>query len=429
MGKRLFPNLKLLRRIKRVLRSAGLLARPKKRKERRAAERKANNQAARHDPTKMTANRAPVRQPERVHLPVNPNVCIYNRGRLHVRRVRDFPRLSMAGRSPEITLRRGLALLEQMKGPGSDERPMWWVGVGTALGLTRDGGFIADDTDIDVRIGLDYAHPEDARHYMAYAINTFRTAGFKLVREMYWDRRPMQSALLDTTNNDILFDIYYFYRGLTEGHYVNFNNAGYREKPARLVDNRERIAWPGHPDIFVNVPHPAEEDRAWRFGPEWRVRKRPKELTAIDKQCIRPLPHGAVLTYGTFDVFHVGHARLLRRAAALGDRLVVGVVSDELCRIKGKPIVNSETHRAEVVAASGYVDKVFIQREMEQKEKDIDRFEAKRLVVGDDWKNHPRFERVRGYHGVELVYLPRTEGISSSMLRSSAAAPDQIAAR
>jgi glycerol-3-phosphate cytidylyltransferase len=239
----------------------------------------------------------------------------------------------------------------------------------------------------------------------------------------------MQSAFLDTRNNDVLFDIYYFYRGLAEGCYVNFNDAGYREKPAHLVDNRVSVNWPGHPDILVNIPHPADEYNAWRFGPEWRVRKRPAELTAIDKQCIRPLPYGTVLTYGTFDIFHVGHARLLRRASALGDRLVVGVVSDELCRIKGKPIFNSEAHRAEVIASSGYVDKVFIQVEMEQKERDIERFEAKRLVVGDDWKNHPRFERVRGYRDVELVYLPRTEGISSSMLRSSAGISDRAAAR
>jgi glycerol-3-phosphate cytidylyltransferase len=316
-----------------------------------------------------------------------------------------------------------------MKGYGSEQQPMWWVGVGTALGLSRDRSFIAEDTDIDVRIGLDYAHPGEARDYMAYVIGTFENEGFRLVREMYWDRRPMQSALLDTRNNDILFDIYYFHRGLTEGHYVNFNDAGYREKPAHLVENRARIGWPGQPDILVNIPHPIEDYTAWRFGPEWRIRKKPGELTAIDTQCIRPLPHGTVLTYGTFDIFHVGHTRLLRRASALGDRLVVGVVSDELCRLKGKPIVNPETHRAEVIASSGYVDKVFIQREMDQKEKDIDRFEATRLVVGDDWKSHPRFESVRGYRDIELIYLPRTEGISSSMLRGSTATSDGTVAR
>jgi glycerol-3-phosphate cytidylyltransferase len=422
LRKRLFPNLKPLRRIKRALRAIGLLAGPEKPK------KGAKGQAARRDPARSPVKRAPVRQPERVHLPARPEVRIYNKSRLHVRRVKDFPHFSMQGRSPEVTLRRGVALLDEMKGPASD-KPMWWVGVGTALGLSRDGAFIADDTDIDVRIGLDYAHPEEARAYMAYVIETFGKAGFKLVREMYWDRRPMQSALLDTRNNDILFDIYYFHRGLTEGCYVNFNDSGYREKPAHLVDNRARVAWPGQPDLFVYAPHPTEEYNAWRFGPEWRIRKKPHELTAVDTQCIRPLPRGTVLTYGTFDIFHVGHARLLRRASALGDRLVVGVVSDELCRIKGKPIVNSELHRAEVAAASGHVDTVFIQREMEQKEKDIDRFEAKRLVVGDDWKDHPRFERVRGYHGVEIVYLSRTEGISSTMLRSLGALPGRATGR
>lgn len=365
-----------------------------------------------------------MRQPERVHLPAAPNVRVFNDSRLHVRRIKGFARSSIEGRAPELTLRRGVALLEQIRGCGTEPQPMWWVGTGTALGLWRDGRFIEGDTDIDVRIGLDYAYPEEARGYIAYVIDSFGKEGFKLVRETYWDRRPMQTAFLDTRNNDVIFDIYYFYRGLTEGCYVSFNNAGYREKPAHLVEHRTRVGWPGHPDIVVNVPHPMDEYNAWRFGPEWRIRKRPSELTAIDNQCIRPLPRGAVLTYGTFDIFHVGHARLLRRASALGDRLVVGVVSDELCRLKGKPIVNPESHRAEVIASSGYVDKVFVQREMEQKEKDIDRFEARRLVVGDDWKNHPRFEKVRGYRGVELVYLPRTEGVSSSTLRSPAGASD-----
>jgi glycerol-3-phosphate cytidylyltransferase len=370
------------------------------------------------------ASHAPVRQPELVHLPAGPDVRVSNDSRLHVRRVKDFARASIEGRSPEITLRRGVALLERMRGYGAERLPMWWVGTGTTLGLWRDGGFIEGDTDIDVRIGLDYAYPEEARDYAAYVIDSFGKDGFKLVRETYWDRRPMQTAFLDTRNNDIIFDIYYFYRGLTEGCYVSFNNLGCREKPAHLVEHRTRVGWPGHADIIVTVPHPTEDYIAWRFGPEWRIRKRPSELTDIDNQCFRPLPHGAVLTYGTFDIFHVGHARLLRRASALGDRLIVGVVSDELCRLKGKPIVNSESHRAEVIASSGYVDKVFVQREMEQKEQDISRFEAKRLVVGDDWKDHPRFEKVRGYRGVELVYLPRTEGISSSTLRGTAGASD-----
>lgn len=293
---------------------------------------------------------------------------------------------------------------------------MWWIGQGTVLGLWRDGGFIKGDTDIDIRIGLDYRYPQEARDYMAYVIGAFEQEGFTLVREMYWDRRPTQTAFLDTLNNNLEFDIYYFYRNLTEGCYVSFNDIGYREKPAHLIENRRRVGWPAHPDIVVNVPYPIESYIEWRFGPEWRVPKRRSQYTSIDRRCLRRLPKGTVLTYGTFDIFHAGHARLLRRAAALGDKLVVGIVSDELCRINGGPIVNSDDRRAEVIAASGHVDAVFIQRDVDQMEKDIDRFAVRRLVVGDDCKNNPRFEQVRGYHGCELIYLPQTEWVPASIL-------------
>ena len=368
---------------------------------------------------------APVRHPERVFLPTRPHVIIYDKGRLHGRMLRQIPLTDMQGRAPEITLARGVRILDAVRRGQAREPLAWWIGVGTALGFSRDGGFIAGDTDIDARVALDFTRAEEARTVMASIVDAFRKEGFKLAREAYWDRRPMQSAFIDTRNNGVVFDIYYFYSGLTENCLVNFNDQGYREKPAHLIENRVARPWPGHPDITVYVPHPVEDYNEWRFGPEWRIKKKNWELTEKDIKCIRPFPTGTVLTYGTFDIFHVGHARLLRRAAMLGDRLVVGVVSDELCRIKGKPIVTSETQRAEVIASLECVDHVFIQVEMDQKEKDIERFDAKRLVVGDDWQNHPRFEQVRGYRGVEIVYLPRTPEISSTLLRPHADATDR----
>ncbi|MCP4849379.1 MAG: adenylyltransferase/cytidyltransferase family protein [Verrucomicrobiaceae bacterium] len=124
-----------------------------------------------------------------------------------------------------------------------------------------------------------------------------------------------------------------------------------------------------------------------------------------------------VLTYGTFDHFHWGHLNLLERARALGNRLVVGVVSDQVCSEKNRTFSTPCEERLAVIKALRCVDEAFVQLELDQKEKDIDRFSARYLVVGDDWKGHPRFEQVRGYHGVEIVYLERTPGISSTLIR------------
>ena len=126
-----------------------------------------------------------------------------------------------------------------------------------------------------------------------------------------------------------------------------------------------------------------------------------------------------VLTYGTFDLFHVGHLRLLERARALGNRLIVSVVSDELCRVKGKPTIATEEDRASIIRALSVVDEVFIQRmlDLDEKKRDIERYSANFLVVGDDWKDHPRFEYLRGHNGVEIVYFPRTVGISSTKIK------------
>jgi glycerol-3-phosphate cytidylyltransferase len=412
----LFANLKPWRRIRRALRLAGLLARPEKPKKAKRPEAGDGHPA-------RPADRAPIRQPERVHLAGHINII--NEGRLHIRTSRGVPHAPLDAGVPRVTLGRGVRILEAMRLGEAQEPLVWWIGVGTALGFSRDGGFIAGDSDIDVRVAVDFMRAEQARTLMAQLVDAFHREGFKLIREVYWDRRPMQSAFVDPSNGNIIFDIYFFHSGLTDRRLVNFNRANYREKPAHLIENRVARTWPGHPDITVYVPHPVEEYNEWRFGPEWRIKKKNSELTATDNRCLRPLLRGTVLTYGTFDIFHAGHARLLRRATMLGDRLIVGVVSDKLCRIKGKPIVTPEAQRAEAIASLECVDHVFIQVEMDQKEKDIERFDVKRLVVGDDWKDHPRFEQVRGYRGVEIVYLPRTPGISSTMLRASTDTTDR----
>ncbi|MCP8895967.1 adenylyltransferase/cytidyltransferase family protein [Shinella daejeonensis] len=125
-----------------------------------------------------------------------------------------------------------------------------------------------------------------------------------------------------------------------------------------------------------------------------------------------------ILTYGTFDLLHVGHIRLLERARGLGDRLVVGVSSDEFNAVKGKLSVIPYAHRAEILQALTCVDEVFPEHDWQQKEDDIRRFQASVLVMGDDWQG--KFD----HYGTlcEVAYLPRTGGISSTELKAALSA-------
>ncbi len=120
-----------------------------------------------------------------------------------------------------------------------------------------------------------------------------------------------------------------------------------------------------------------------------------------------------VITFGTFDVFHVGHLRVLERAAALGDRLVVGVSADALnLRKKDRLPVFSEAERIEIVSALKCVDEVFVEESLEQKRDYILQFEADVLVMGDDWAG--KFDEFGDICRVE--YLTRTPAISTTAL-------------
>ena len=120
-----------------------------------------------------------------------------------------------------------------------------------------------------------------------------------------------------------------------------------------------------------------------------------------------------VVTFGTFDVFHVGHLRVIERAAALGERLVVGVSADALnLRKKGREPVFSQAERMEIVGALKVVDAVFVEESLELKRHYLVEHAADVLVMGDDWKG--RFDEFGDI--CEVVYLPRTPAISTTAL-------------
>lgn len=121
-----------------------------------------------------------------------------------------------------------------------------------------------------------------------------------------------------------------------------------------------------------------------------------------------------VITYGTYDLLHEGHINLLRRAKALGDYLIVGVTSDSFDRGRGKLNVrNNVLERVEAVKATGYADEVIIEDYLGQKIDDIQRYDIDIFAIGSDWKG--KFDYLNEY--CKVVYLPRTEGISSTLLR------------
>ena len=122
-----------------------------------------------------------------------------------------------------------------------------------------------------------------------------------------------------------------------------------------------------------------------------------------------------VITYGTFDLFHVGHIRLLKRLRALGDRLVVGVSSDEFNEKKGKSSFYSYAERAEIVSATSYVDDVFPEHDWKQKRDDINRFQADIFGMGSDWNG--KFDDLDDL--CEVVYLERTEDVSTTEIKKA----------
>lgn len=122
-----------------------------------------------------------------------------------------------------------------------------------------------------------------------------------------------------------------------------------------------------------------------------------------------------VITYGTYDLLHQGHINLLRRAKELGDYLIVGVTSDSFDRNRGKLNVrNNVLERVDAVKSTGYADEVIIEDYLGQKIDDIQKYDVDIFAIGSDWEG--KFDYLNEY--CKVVYLPRTEGISSTMLRA-----------
>jgi glycerol-3-phosphate cytidylyltransferase len=122
-----------------------------------------------------------------------------------------------------------------------------------------------------------------------------------------------------------------------------------------------------------------------------------------------------IITYGTFDMFHVGHLRLLKRLKEMGDELIVAVSTDEFNELKGKKTLISYEQRAEIVESIKYVDKVIPERNWEQKVEDVRKYNIDLFVMGNDWEG--KFDFLKEY--CEVKYLERTQDISTTQLKKS----------
>ncbi|AYJ77296.1 glycerol-3-phosphate cytidylyltransferase [Aliarcobacter cryaerophilus] len=120
-----------------------------------------------------------------------------------------------------------------------------------------------------------------------------------------------------------------------------------------------------------------------------------------------------VLTYGTFDMFHIGHLNLLNRLKSLGDKLIVAVSTDEFNSIKGKKTLIPFEQRALIVQNIKCVDMVISEKKWEQKIDDIKKYNVDIFAMGDDWQG--KFDFLKDY--CEVIYLPRTQNISTTELK------------
>ena len=124
-----------------------------------------------------------------------------------------------------------------------------------------------------------------------------------------------------------------------------------------------------------------------------------------------------VLTYGTFDLLHYGHIRLLKRAKELGDYLIVALSTDEFNAVKGKKAFHNYETRKMMLEAIRYVDLVIPEENWEQKLDDVKKYYVDVVVMGSDWADSDKFDYWKDY--CDLVFLDRTEGVSTTQIKEA----------
>ncbi|WP_432450717.1 adenylyltransferase/cytidyltransferase family protein [Aliiroseovarius marinus] len=282
---------------------------------------------------------------------------------------------------------------------------------GTLLGVVRDGKLIDHDDDVDLAVVLEASSQEEAGR-------AFNQLQQELIAHGYArPHKPKQGGYDAIIKFDVgdgmVFDLF---PAWIEGDKLNVYPYLLGEaKSSDLLPLKTceitGLPIPSNPERLLEVNYGENwrtPDRYWRF--EWlRAQNRFRKFLASVKET-RPK---RVITYGTFDLFHYGHVRLLKRLSRLADEVIVACSTDEFNEVKGKKTAVPYEQRVEMLKSCRFVTKVIAERSWDQKRADITRLKADVFAIGDDWAGE--FDDLSDICNV--VYLPRTQNISTTMLK------------
>lgn len=163
------------------------------------------------------------------------------------------------GKDAEGTMRRGCDILKSV---GAKH----WISSGNLLGVYRDHQLISHDTDIDVNVLMDW-NTKLSNEQSTRIIKQFKANQFTLIYTTIVNNHFMQTAFMDE-KSQVIFDIYYFYRGLRDAYAMNYNQEGIIAKPLRFVEKLGKLTFDGR---HYPVPDPLDEFMVWRYGKDWKT--------------------------------------------------------------------------------------------------------------------------------------------------------------
>lgn len=287
-----------------------------------------------------------------------------------------------------------------------------FINSGTLLGMVREGKFLAHDDDVDLGVLLKASSQERAAREWRFFIRKLQE--LNLIKDtMYVDEGILKLNISETVDLE-LFPAWASKDGKVSVY--PYSADGF------AIENLLPLKPTGPFDLLgPAVPEPILEVN---YGPKWRVpdpfftfRLGAKRAMFKDylRVCKSPPPGPrTVITYGTFDLFHAGHVRLLERLSKLGERLIVGLSTDQFNAIKDKKAVCSYEERKQVLEACSFVDLVIPEDTWEQKRQDIETHEVDLFAMGDDWIG--KFDDLEDL--CDVTYLSRTEDISTTDLKT-----------